>query len=273
MPFGYWGLNGHWSAQALAALGDRLHLRVWQCATRFPEVALETYFPAARAAGVPMTLRLTGGHSQVSEGPDFSLQRWRERLVVWKDVLGPYVEDGTLVGHMLLDDIANFEGRDATAADLEEMARTSKALFPGLMCFVRERATALPVPAGGRYEHVDACVNQYKHLDGPVEAWAEATAARAEELGLGVISGLNLCDGGDGRSGQPGWREGRWAMSGEEILAYGRVMAAVPGVRMFLCWEYDSLEDWADGSKGSDWLDRPAQAEALAELGALVSAL
>jgi hypothetical protein len=47
--------------------------------------------------------------------------------------LAPLIADGTLVGHIFLDDIVNFEGHDHIAADLENMARRSPARLPGLM--------------------------------------------------------------------------------------------------------------------------------------------
>jgi hypothetical protein len=183
-----------------------------------------------------------------------------------------FVDDGTLVGHMILDDISNYSGRDATAADLDEMARYSKELFPGLMTFVRERATEMPVPSGGTYVYVDACVNQYSIRHGAIATYFDQQEAEAEALGLGVINGLNLADGGDGRSGQPGWRtDGTfYAMSAEEVLDYGTLGASVPSMGMFLNWEYDGEESWSDGTIGADYLDHPDIQAALLELSGLV---
>ncbi len=272
MPYGYWGLNGFLTPAALPAVRDRLRVGVVQTATTDPVYAVSTLFPMAKAAGVRVSLRLVGDHPRYTHDGDFDLAAWTTQLERWEPaVLAPWIADGTLVGHMLLDDIANFEGHDPTAAELDEMARRSKARFPGLMTFVRERATAMPEPAGGRYLHVDAVVNQYKALDGDVEAFAAETAARAAQLDLGVINGLNIANGGDGSSGQAGWAEGRWAMSAAEIRRNGRVMAAVPSCGMFLNWEYDGVERWADGSVGAAWFDRAELTAALAELGAVVA--
>ena len=40
---------------------------------------------------------------------------------------------------------------------------------------------------------------------------------------------------------------------------------------MFLNWEYDGEERWADGSVGSAWFDQPAQREALVEVARIVA--
>lgn len=173
----------------------------------------------------------------------------------------------------LLDDIHNFDGRDPTGAELDEMARHSKAILPGLMTFVRERATDMPVPQGGRYRYVDACVNQYKSRHGDVADFAREEAARARARDLAFIGGLNIANGGDGSSGQPGWQEGRFAMSAAEIERYGAVLSQISGTLMFLCWEYDGEERWSDGSVGAAWFDRPAQRSALQALDRRVDAL
>jgi hypothetical protein len=164
---------------------------------------------------------------------------------------------------MLLDDIGTFEGRSPTGNDLDEMARYSKEVLPGLKAAVREEAARMPHPAVGHYLFVDAAFNQYVSWYGDVEEYALINEAAARSLGLELVNGLNIADGGDGSSGQPGWSEGRYAMSAEEIVAYGHVLSAVPGCAMLLAWEYDGEELWSDGSVGSDYFDRPENTEAL----------
>jgi hypothetical protein len=90
-------------------------------------------------------------------------------------------------------------------------------------------------------------------------------------LEVGVINGLNIANGGDGSSGQPGWGEGRFAMSPSEITEYGTVLANVPRCGMFLNWEYDGEEAWTDGSVGSTYFDKPELQAALLALGKVVA--
>ncbi len=271
--YGFWGLDGFWNVRDLTSLRTRIRMGLVQMATTDPRSALLDIFPAMKAAGVKVSLRLTGGPKNYTlPNGDFSLPAWKFHLEKWHNTgIEAYISDGTVVGHMLLDDIKNYTGRDPTAAELDEMARYSHELFPEVMAFVRERATAMPVPDSGKYEHVDAIVNQYKALDGDVATFAMVEANAAARLDLGVINGLNIANGGDGSSRQPGWAKGRWAMSAEEIRTYGKVMAGVPTCGMFLNWEYDGTERWVDGSVGSTWFDRPDVEAALAEVGDVVS--
>lgn len=271
-PYGFWGLNGFLTPEALPALKARLGMTLVMTATTDTRYAVEELLPMARAAGVRVMLRLSGDHPRYTRDGNFTLELWKQQLSLWDGVnLAPFVADGTLAGHMLLDDIKNFEGHDPTAAELDEMARYSKEKFPGLFVFVRERASGMPVPAGGRYAHVNAVVNQYKTLDGPVEAFLALDLAASRRLGVGNIHGLNIANGGDGSSKQPGWAKGRFAMSADEILRYGRVLAADPSYVAFLNWEYDGTERWSDGSVGADYFARPEVEAALAELGRLVA--
>jgi hypothetical protein len=263
--FGFWGMNGSLTPDGLADVQERFGATVLQTATRHPEYAVQTLLPMARDAGFRVTLRLTGDHPRyTTPDGDFDLAAWKGMLDPWSGSgVEAFIDDGTLVGHMLLDDIHNFEGQDPDGAALDEMARYSHELFPDLMVFVRERATEMPEPPGGRYHHVDAVVHQYKASHGDVDRFVVVEGARAKALGVGVIAGLNIANGGDGSSGQAGWQEGRYAMSGAEILAYGSRLADEPGVLGLLAWEYDGEERWSDGSVGSAWFDQEAQRSAL----------
>ena len=269
-PYGYWGLNGYVTPEGLVDVRDRLGATVFHTSSRAPGWTLKTLLPMAQDAGLKVTLRMTGDHEHyTTPAGDFDLTAWKAALQPWAEVdLSPFIADGTLHAHMLLDDIHNFDGADPTGDELDEMARISKVLLPGLPTFVREKATEMPTPSAGRYQHVDAIVNQYRHREGDVVAWTARQVAHARTLDVGLIHGLNIANGGDGSSGQPGWQEGRFAMSAEEIRRYGAVLAAEPGVSMFLNWEYDGEERWSDGSVGSTWFDRP---ELTAALGAVAT--
>ena len=271
-PYGFWGLNGFVSPEGLADVHARMGVTLVQTATMNPKWAVDSLFPMAQEAGLQVALRLTGDHGGYTVDGNFDLGAWKVALSGWVDAgVGPFVENGTFAGHMLLDDIDTFEGRNPTAADLDEMARYSKEVIPGLMTFVRQRASSMPRSENGRYAYVDAVVNQYKANDGDVAAYVAREATAAEWLDVGIINGMNMADGGDGSSGQAGYRAGHFAMSADEILRYGTVLAQAPGCGMFLGWEYDAEERWADGSIGSTYFDRPEMQAALLELSKVVA--
>jgi len=269
IPFGFWGLNGFQDPKGLMSVRAQFGISVFHTSTRHPNYGVNTLLPMVRDAGLQVNLRLVGGHEfYTTEGGDFDLAAWKEMLEPWSGSgIQEFIDDGTLAYHMLLDDITEFEGRCPDGDDLEEMARYSKEVLPGLEVAVREEAGQLPYPTGGRYEELDAALNQYLASDGNVEEYAIANAAAAHTLGLDIVNGLNIANGGDGSSGQPGWSEGNFAMSADEIVTYGYVLSAVPDCVMFLAWEYDGEEQWSDGTVGSEYFDLPENTEALRWLG------
>ncbi len=271
--FGFWGLNNFLTPDGLVDVQKRTGLRVVQLATSGKGYTLGNLLPLMRASGVKITLRLTGDHpAYTTPSGDFELAAWKRSLDQWDPAdLEPFIADGTLVGHMLLDDIVNFEGHDPTGDELDEMARYSRERLPGLMVYVREEAQRMPVPSTGRYRYVDAAVNQYTIRRGEVRAYTADNMRASAELDLGIINGLNIADGGDGRSGKAGWGKGFWAMSADEIRGYGRVLASAEGLGLFLCWEYDGLERWSDGTIGADYFRQPDIEAALGDLGRFVA--
>ncbi len=276
IPFGFWGLNGYQSPEGFDDLEGRFGLTHFHTATSDPNWAVEYLLPMVQEAGMTVSLRISGAHEHEDREGNFDIDSWKDSIAEWDGAgLTPYIDDGTLIAHMLLDDILNYSGRDPTAEELDEMARFSKEHFPGLMTFVRVRASSIPVPESGRYEHVDAVEAHYRAHDGDIDAYVAREQEHAESMGLLLITGLNMADGGDGSSGQPGWLgedEGKWAMSADELLTYGTALIEIPDCVIFQAWEYDGEEVWPDGTIGSDYFDQPDNQAALAALGVLAAA-
>ncbi|MFA4858641.1 MAG: hypothetical protein WC636_05125 [Candidatus Margulisiibacteriota bacterium] len=275
IPFGFWGLNGYHSTEGFAEVKSRFGITVFQVTSTNPTWTVGVFLPLIRDSGLKVTLTMVHPSTIIDPTGNFSREAWKAELDAWVDSgVEEFIDDGTLIGHMLLDDIYNFTGTDPTAEDLDEMAKHSKTLFPKLFTFVREQASHAPVPAvadspSGTYKYVDAFVNQYTIDDGDIENYIAKNVASAESLGVGIMMGLNLCDGGDSSSGQRGWRTDRitYAMSAQEILNYGTALLNVPNVAMFLMWEYDGEELWSDGSIGADYFNRDDLQAALYQLG------
>ncbi len=265
VPFGMWGLNGFHYPAGLEAVRDQFGLSLFHTSTYSPSFAVYTLLPMVRDAGMSVNLRMAGDHHWYTNGDgDFEIEEWKAMLEPWEGSgVQEYIDDGTISYHMLLDDIANFEGRSPDGDELEEMARYSKQILPGLPTVVREEAGRVPAPTGGSFSELDAAINQYTTLLGDVEDYALINESASHDLNLDIIMGLNIADGGDGRSGQPGWGENHWAMNADEIVEYGYVLSAVPDIVMFMAWEYDAEELWSDGTIGADYFDRPDNTEAL----------
>lgn len=269
VPYGFWGLNGYLEPDLLPDVRDLFALDVVSTATRHPHYATTELLPMAQAAGMSVNLRVVGDHAYYTDdGGNFDLAAWKAMVDAWTDSgVQPYIDDGTLGWHMLIDDITEFPGEGPTGDELEEMAVYSSRVFPGLPTLVRANATELPEPSAGAYEWLGASVNQYVAADGDAVDYAVEQHDRAEALGVGIVMGLNIADGGNGSSLQQGWTEGKWAMTAEEITTYGEILSTVPGTLMFLDWEYDAEEAWPDGTIGADYFDEPGRAAALLSLG------
>ena len=275
---GFWGLNGYTSSAGLADVQNRYHTTVFQVAQSGINYTVNTFLPLVKAAGMKVTLRIVGSSDYTTSG-SFDLSKYQARAAQWANTgIEAYVTDGTLVGIMVLDDIDTFSGTDPTGDDLEAAAQSVKDAIPGVMTYVRQKCSRMPVPTDGTYESVDNCTNQYTNYpgysDGPVADYIIEQAAAANTLGLGMINGLNIVDGGDGSSGQIGSVSGHYAMTADEIRTYGEALLAVPDIQLFLMWEYDGNSTvWLNDTYtyGADYFNQTDLTAALAYLGELAA--
>ena len=198
---------------------------------------------SARKAGLKIYLNMFVSRRQI-QNPDgsFSLDRWKQRIDRFRDLgLEPYIQDGTLAGNYLMDEPdskGKWNGQSVPFADIEAAAAYSKQLWPGLTTMIRADPLFLQ-KAPFRWRSLDAAWSQYTTRKGSVEEYARRHAAVAKELGLGLVVGLNVLDGGDGSSGLEGTKIKYAAMSAAEVMHYGTVLLREPGACALLLWKYD----------------------------------
>jgi hypothetical protein len=222
---------------------------------------------AARKAGVKVYLNMFVSRRQI-QNPDgsFSLERWKQRIDRFQNLgLEPFISDGTLAGNYLMDEPdskGKWNGQSVPYADIEAAAAYSKQLWPGLTTMIRADPLFLQ-KAPFRWVYLDAAWAQYTTRKGNVEDYARRHAAVAKELGLGLVVGLNVLDGGDGSSGLEGTKVKYFAMSATEVMHNGSVLLREPGACALLLWKYDR-EDRA-------YFQRPEIRAALETLGLLAA--
>lgn len=217
----------------------------------------------ARAKGGRMILKMHGGPDDLVQNADgtFSLTKWRALADRFKKYdFSSYITDGTLMGHFLIDEPQNpakWGGKTIPHATVEAMAKYSKQLWPKLPTFARVRPTWL-AKATFTYVYLDAGWVQYAARFGSVPTFIAAEVAAAKSKGLGVVTGMNVLDGGNGSSGVAGWSRGKYAMSATEIRNYGTALLNQSYVCGFYNWTYLDM--------GAAYFARPAILSALTDL-------
>lgn len=198
----------------------------------------------ARAKGGRVIVKLSKGRDTFVKNPDgtFSLTKWKSLVSGYRTVdLGPYIADGTIIGHYLIDEPhrpSRWGGNGISQATLESMAQYSKALWPQMATVVRVAPSWL-ADSPVTYNHLDAGWTQYTVGKGDASTWVRAEAAAAKRKGLGLVVGMNVLDGGDGSSKIRGFTNGKWAMSANELRDYGSAMLAEPQACAFFNWTHD----------------------------------
>jgi hypothetical protein len=199
-----------------------------------------------KAKGAKVIVNFAGGSFKNVQNPDgtFSYDRWKarvDRFLPDKQKIQSYIDAGTLVGFMMVDEPhsePSWGGHAIPFSTIEEMAEYSKSLWPALTTSVRANPTWL-ARATFTWQYLDAGWAQYSVRKGDIESFTKDNVEAGRRAGLGVIGGLNVLDGGNGSSGRLGTYAGAHSMSAAELRTYGSVLVANPYVCSFHVWKYD----------------------------------
>lgn len=206
-----------------------------------------TVLTGAKAKGARLVIKLTGGstgHVKNADGT-FSFSKWKALMDTYRSSASrftPFITDGTIIGHYLVDE-PNFPhrwgGKAIPQATIEAMAKHSKQIFPGMLTIVRAVPTWL-ASAPVTYTYLDAGWAQYTAVKGDAIRWVTAEVAAAKSKGLGLVTSLNVLDGGNGSSGIRGTSSGKYSMSASELRSYGNAMLNQSYSCGFFQWMYNS---------------------------------
>jgi hypothetical protein len=209
---------------------------------------------AARRTGARLFISFAGSEEFNRDDNGFSLTKWKQRVDRFRGFdLTSYIDDGTIVAHFIMDepqDPTNWNGKLVSQAQIEEIAKYSKEIWPSMLTMVRAKPEYLH---GYQYPHLDAIRTQYLDRFAPLDEFITAQVEGAKALGLGYVGGLNVLNGGSKNSGIPGRRAGKNAMSADEIRSWGG---------RFLSEPYDST-----------YFSRPDIRAALADLAEMARSL
>ena len=220
IPFGMF-------AMPVTELGDRFNGAHSNVA---PQLLLAE-LAATKARGAKVVLAISGSPRYYVTNGRFSMTKWKERVNRFRGVnFTSYINDGTIIGHYLIDepnDPANWNGEPVPPSMVEEMAKYSKQLWPGMVTIVRVEPDYL----GSNHHYLDAAWAQYLSRKGPADDFIRRNVADAQERGLGLIVGHNVLKGGT-PNGSP--------MSASEVQSWGSTLLSSTYPCAFISWEYDA---------------------------------
>ncbi len=200
---------------------------------------------ATRSKGGRMVVKLCKGRDTYVKNADgtFSFTKWKALVDQYRSVnLAPFIADGTIIGHYLIDEphrANRWGGSIISQATIEAMAAYSKQIWPTMPALVRVVPSWLAT-APVTYTHLDAGWLQYAAGKGEVTQLVTAEVAAAKRLGLGLVVGMNVMDGGNGSSRIPGGTRGQYAMSATELRTYGTALLNQSHACGFYMWTHNT---------------------------------
>jgi hypothetical protein len=198
------------------------------------------YLEAARRSGTRVMLALVGNERNYKDSQGhFSFTKWKERMDRYKGInLTPYITDGTIIGHRLIDephDPSNWNGTTVSRQTLDAMAKYSKSRWPGMATIVRSWPAYLK---GYRYSYLDGGWAQYAVRFGSVSNFLNTNVNYAKAAGLSLTVGLNQL-AGQKTGGLRGYYTGFGSLTATQLKTLGSALLNSSYPCAFLNWRYD----------------------------------
>ena len=139
--------------------------------------SLLTWLETARRLNLRLFVSFTGSAEYLRDGNGFSLDLWKRRVDRFRGMnLQSYIEDGTIAGHLLLDeadDKGNWNGHVVPVEYVDQMAEYSKQIWPTLPAVIRAFPAYLD-DYPHKYQYLDAVRVQYRPVSG---TWTSSSRA------------------------------------------------------------------------------------------------
>ena len=185
---------------------------------------------AIRGRGGRVVIAFAGSPRYYKENGHFSLSKWKARVNRFRGInLSSFVRDGTIIGHYLIDepnDPANWRGKRVSPSVLEEMAKYSKRLWPGMATVVRTEPSYL----ARNHRYLDAAWAQYLSRKGSPDAFIRRNVADAQNRRVGLVVGLNVLKGGTPNGTR---------MTARQVKSWGSTLLNSSYPCAFISWTYD----------------------------------
>jgi hypothetical protein len=212
----------------------------------FTALKTDAYLPfllagleAARRANGRVLVNFAGSSGTYTDSNGFNLAKWKEKVDRFRGIdVTSYIADGTLMGHYIMDepsDARNWNGHRVALADIDEMARYSKEIWPDLPTIIRGWPWYLK---GYTYRYLDAAWAAYHVRFGSIEDFVDVNVRDAKASGLALVIGMNVLAGG-GEGGLPGYHHDKYSMTASQIRSWGSVLLDEPYSCAFFMFRYN----------------------------------
>jgi hypothetical protein len=195
---------------------------------------------AARRVNGRVLLSFAGNSEFYRDANGFNLQMWKARVDRFRGIdISSYIDDGTLIGHFMMDepnDKNNWFGHTVALADIDEMARYSKEIWPNLPAVIRSWPWYLK---GYDWKYLDADWAQYHARFGSIQDFIDTNVKDSKSLGLALVIGLNALSGG-GDNGMPGYYKDKKSMTADQLREWGGAYLAKPYGCAFFMFRYEA---------------------------------
>ena len=193
---------------------------------------------AARRSNGRVLVSFSGASGHYTDANGFNLAEWKRRVDEFRQFdLSGYIADGTLLGHYIMDepsDRRNWNDHLVARADIDEMARYSKEIWPGLPTIIRGWPWYLK---GYDYKYLDAAWAAYHERFGSIDEFVKTNVSDAKEAGLSLVVGMNVLSGG-GENGLPGYKAGKNSMTAAQLKTWGSALLDQPYACAFFMFRY-----------------------------------
>ena len=192
----------------------------------------------ARRTNGRVLLSFSGSSGKFTDANGFNLTKWKQFVDEFRGLdFSPYISDGTLMGNFLMDepsDPSNWNGHVVSLADIDEMARYSKEIWPELPAIIRAWPDYVE---GYNFRYLDAVWAQYHSRFGSIDAFIAVNVRLAKASGLALVMGLNAVAGGTDPS-MKGYHNEKLAMTAAQVRQWGDKIMDEPYICAFFMFRF-----------------------------------
>jgi hypothetical protein len=217
---------------------------------RLTPANVDKYLQFALDNGFREIVSIVGKEFMKDGSGRFSMANWRALADQWKGtapIFQKYVNSGTLIGIYVIDEpgcVKCWGGKPPTMAEVLEMGRHVKVLLGASVPTIARVAPAWfvsqvsPVNLAPAFDAAWCQWEAGSNRGVTASQYAAKCVGDARTMGLQLVMGMNVLNGGDGSSGILGTNSQHWQVSAAELTRYNGNFVTNPGVCALSNWQF-----------------------------------